>query len=194
MMKPKGVRELFLKGLGCVSVAGMGAFSGCGHVATSEATGRSSFQLVRAAPTPSTASAQMAAGVATLRDTVTDAQPIEPLAKAIYPKVARGAKLGVVTIAVRITIDTEGRVVDVAPSLTHLALPSRFSREFQEAVETALAQWRFMPSEVKHMEEAPGAEGGTYLRLVRREKIEARGDVVFTFSEDGAVWSGLRAK
>lgn len=136
----------------------------------------------------------MSVGVATTRDVVTDAQPIEPLAKPVYPGVARGAKLGVVTVAVRITIDTEGRVVGVMPSLSHLALPSRFSREFQEAVEAALAQWRFTPSEVKHMEEAPGAEGGTYLRLARREKIEAKGEVIFTFSDDGAVWSGLRAK
>ena len=55
---------------------------------------------------------------------VTDAQSIQPLAEAAYPRVARGAKLGVVTVAVRITIDTEGRVVEVMPSLSHLALAS----------------------------------------------------------------------
>lgn len=130
----------------------------------------------------------------TTRDVVADAQPIEPLAKPFYPGAARGVKLGVVTVGVRITIDTEGHVADVMPSLTHLALPSRFSREFQDAVEVALAQWRFVPSEVRHMEEALGAEGGTYLRLAGREKIEAKGEVVFTFSDDGAVGSGWWAK
>ncbi len=194
MMQPKDLRRWFFTGLMCAGLACMGAFAGCGHVAQSEATGRSWFQFVPPVPPPATANARMSIGVATTRDVVTDAQPIQPLAEAAYPRVARGAKLGVVTVAVRITIDTEGRVVEVMPSLSHLALPSRFSREFQEAVEAALAQWRFTPSEVKHLEEALGAEGGTYLRLAGREKIEAKGEVVFTFSDDGAVGAGLWGK
>jgi hypothetical protein len=188
----EGFEGLVFRGVGVRGYdGGGGGLWALGEIRTG---GRSGFQFVPLTPTSATANPRISVGTETTRAVVTDAQPIRPLAEAEYPSLARGAKWGVVTVAVRITIDTEGRVVDVTPSLSHLALPSRFSREFQDAVEVALAQWRFVPSEVKHMEEAPGAEGATYLRLARREKIEARGEVVFTFSDDGAVGAGWWGK
>ncbi len=179
-------------GVACLGLHAM--LAGCRHADGSQSDGSSSFLFGPGATPLGKTRAKGAIEISTTRDVLVDAQPIEPLAKPFYPKIARGAKLGVVTVAVQITIDPEGRVADVTPSLSQLAMPRRFSREFEDAVEAALAQWRFTPSEIRHVEEGRGPEGGTDLRLVRREKIEAKGEVVFTFNDTGDVWSGLRGK
>jgi hypothetical protein len=186
------VSAVLAAGVACVGLHTM--LAGCWHTDVSESDGSSSFLFGPVATPPGKTHANDSIEISTTRDVLVDAEPIEPLAKPVYPKIARGAKLGVVTVAVQITIDPEGRVANVTPSLSQLAMPRRFSREFEDAVERALAQWRFTPSEIRHMEEASGAEGGTYMRLARREKIEAKGEVVFTFKDTGEVWSGLRGK
>jgi hypothetical protein len=191
-MTMRRVIAIFAAVVACLGLHVM--WGGCRHASTGVGEGVSSFQFGPAAVPLEKTQAKVSMGISTSRDVLVDAQPIEPLAKPVYPKIARAAKLGVVTVAVQITIDAEGRVANVTPSLSQLAMPRRFSREFEDAVEAALAQWRFTPSELRHMEEAPGAEGGTYLRLARREKIEAKGEVVFTFNDTGEVWSGLRGK
>ena len=123
-------------------------------------------------------------------DQVTAAQAILPLANPIYPPAAFKARAGTAKVGVRITIDPEGRVSDTRPSLTVFSTPTLFAAEFQAAVEAAVAQWRFRPAEVKHLEMV-AAEGGPYMRLSGREKWEWAFDVEFTFSASGDVLTGL---
>lgn len=123
-----------------------------------------------------------------------DATPILPGAMPHHPAVARSAELGRVTVSARITIDTAGCVTDVAPRLVNFSGPNEFSREFEAAAATALAHWRFTPAEIHRLEDAPRNDGGTYMRLSSREKIEAACDVVFTFTETGAGWTGPPAR
>ena len=167
--------------------------AGCRHTAVSEPAGeaQSSFRLIVPPAPPPAGAAKGTVRAGPLRQIFTDARPILPLANPVFPAEARAAKVGVVTVAVHLTIDVAGRVTEVAPSLAGFSIPNRFSTEFRRAVEEAVAQWRFTPAEVQHLEEAPGEGGSTYLRVARREKIEAACDVQFTFTATGAVLSGV---
>lgn len=186
------MRGVHLSLVGAMVAGGwMNVVVGCRHAAPSKPMeGQSFFQMVNPPAPPSTGNAKMAMSVASSREVSVDATPILPLATPVYPAVARAAKLGVVSFTVHLTVDTRGRVSSVAPSLGAFSLPNKFSAEFQAAVEAAVAQWRFTPAEIHHMEDARGTDGGTYLRLASREKIDAGCDVQFTFTATGEVWTG----
>lgn len=175
-----------LVGLGWVAMA-----AGCRHGAVSSTTGeaQSSFRLIAPPPAVASPEAKASMSVSTRRQIFTDAMPVLPLAPPVYPTVARPAKLGVVTVAVHLTIDVSGRVREVVPSVAGFSIPNRFSAEFFRAVEEAVAQWRFTPAEFKQLEDAPGERGTSYLRVARQELIEAGCDVQFTFTDTGAIFS-----
>jgi hypothetical protein len=169
--------------------------SGCHHAVRSISLDeQASFRFVTPPPPPSTGKGDLIAAIGPSRDVVVDAQPIHPLAIPIYPAIARGANAGWVDVGVHVTVDPEGRVSSVTPSLNSFSIPGRFSGQFQAAVEAALAQWRFAPAEIKHLEQASGGEDKTYLRLASREKIPAAFDVVFTFTAAGEVRTGPARK
>ena len=112
-----------------------------------------------------------------------EAKPILPLAEPIYPPAALAGHAGTATFDVRLTIDSDGRVAEVEPSLVSLALPIPFSAAFRRAIEEAVAQWRFHPAEVVYLAPVPNADqGGSYLRVSRRETVAAISEVTFTFS------------
>ncbi len=102
----------------------------------------------------------------------------------VYPPAALAAHAGRVTVVLEITIGTDGRVGDVRPSLAGIPFGGSFSAQFQAAAEVAMAQWRFRPAELRHIE--PRQEGGeTIWSMVSSEKREMTTEVAFTFSETG---------
>lgn len=119
------------------------------------------------------------------RDFFVEAKPEGVLPNPEYPTVAVTAMRWPVTIGMRITIDESGRVSAVAPSLAVFSLPNEFTKEFQAAVETALAQWKFSPAEIRHLVPLPGP--GDYWTAARVEKVESFLDVAFTFTSVGNV-------
>jgi outer membrane biosynthesis protein TonB len=91
------------------------------------------------------------------------------------------AHLGTVTIAVKITVGTGGTVTSVAPSFVRVSFPTRYKDDFDQAIQTALSQWRFEPAQLARLDpqvaEAPV--------VVSTETMETSFDVVFTFVASG---------
>ncbi len=110
-----------------------------------------------------------------------NAEPILPLAAPVYPKSALAARLGNVTIAVKITVGTNGRVTSTDPSFVRITLPTRFKDDFDAAIEAALSQWRFEPAQLARLD--PQAADAPV--VVGTEAAETSFDVVFTFTASG---------
>lgn len=170
--------------------------SGCRHAPQPLATveGRSAFRFVEA-PDTSTAgtTAAMAEGPRQPVDVLVTAEPIDPLAIPVFPATALGKLSVPALVGVRITIDARGRVSDVGSSLRALSTPGPFADAFREAVEVALAQWRFTPAEKRHM--VPGRGGPLqedYWVITSAEKTETALDVAFTFTTTGDVQPRVR--
>ncbi len=177
-------RDLVFRGVTLVSLM----LAGCHHAAVAPAVpneGTSSYRFVDPPPPPPK-KAEISLGQKLLSEQIVNALPIMPLATPVYPPAALTAHAGVATVGVRITVDTTGRVSDVRASLAHLTIPSSFAEEFRAAVEAAVAQWRFRPAEIMHLETVKDA-GGDFQRLASREKIEWAFDVDFTFNATGDV-------
>src|ERR1700712_5510678 len=105
-------------------------------------------------------------------DYFVEAKPLEPLTKPVYPPKALSGKAGLVTVGVRVTIDAEGHVVDVGPSLLTFSNPSRYAEEFQAAVRSAVMQWRFRPAQRSHGRASQSSEGGGTAKEFHWENTE----------------------
>jgi hypothetical protein len=175
-------------GLATLALLGIGLTS-CHRAPSLPSAGQSSIRFVTAPPPPSAAHPKFSVKEGPPSDMFVDAMPIGTLASPDYPAAALAAHAGLVNVGVRITVDVGGRVSNVAPSLVALSIPNRFSRDFEAAVEAAVGQWRFKPAKIRHFEEAPDGESGTYTRVAREEKIETDFDVAFTFTAAGGVLS-----
>src|SRR6185312_5357528 len=107
---------------------------GCRHLPTMTDTGTSSFAFVEPPPVPPR-KATMAepSNGPILEEHYVEAEPIPPLATPVYPAKALAAKAGLVTIGVKISVDTDGRISDVSPSLLTFSTPTRYSDEFEKA-------------------------------------------------------------
>lgn len=106
------------------------------------------------------------------------AVPIEPLVDPVYPPAALAAGTGRVTFAVNVSVGKDGRVTAVRPSLAGVSIPTRFDPEFHEAIEAALAQWRFDPAKWAAL--VPQADGRPLVTGL--EDTEDSFDLSFTFS------------
>jgi hypothetical protein len=115
------------------------------------------------------------------------AKPLEPLIMPLYPPSALSGKAGFVTVGVRVSIDANGRVVEVGPSPLAFSTPSRYSETFQFAVRTAVMQWRFQPAEHYTMRTAGTNEDRGAEKILHREIIETYFDLAFTFTAAGKV-------
>lgn len=125
-----------------------------------------------------------------LEERYVEAEPIQPLAPPVYPANALAAKAGLVTIGVKISIDTEGRVSDVSPSLLTFSTPTRYSDEFEEAVRVAVMRWRFYPAQRYTLRIFRTEEGGGPPKEIHRENTETYFDLAFTFTASGTVLPG----
>lgn len=110
----------------------------------------------------------------------------EPTVQPVYPPRALAARAGWATVGVRITVDGDGRVSDIAPSLLTLSTPGPFADDFQAAVEVAVRQWRFRPAEIIRLEKVETPDV-TYNRVASRERVETHFDLAFTFTASGGV-------
>lgn len=168
-------------------------FAGCRHVTEPEAAGRSSFVLIepppaRPGPVPGSAETTEPTSRAQYREaSIQEKSVVLP----IYPPRALAARFGAAAVAVRVTVDVNGRVADIRPSLLSMTTRGPFADEFREAVEAALRQWRFHPAKAEHIETVT-ERGFTYHRVTRTETLEAEFDLAFTFTTTGGVETEVR--
>ncbi len=76
-----------------------------------------------------------------------------------YPPEALAAGAPPATVAVRILIDTEGRVSQISDSPLAAPTPGRFAAVFRAAVESALAGWEFFPGHIDTVQPGEDADG-----------------------------------
>jgi outer membrane biosynthesis protein TonB len=160
----------------------------CRHVPKEETAGSSAFAFVEQPVGPPAKSDGKEVELVE-RAQYREAQLQEPAALPVYPKQARKAGALLTTIGVRITVDTQGRVSDVRPSILVFNTPGPFVDDFREAVETAVRQWQFRPGRVEYYE-IVSKDGFTYTRVTRMEDIESEFDLSFTFDPTGKVKAG----
>ena len=166
-----------------------GLEAACRHVASSRTPeGTSSIKFVQP-PSPPPAKNKGTATRMESPEEAVNAEPILPLATPVCPPAALAAHAGTAIVGVRITVGTDGRVSDVGTSLASLSTPTPFAAAFRDAVEVAVAQWRFKPGEVLHLETVHDP-GGDYRRVASREKVGWTFDVEFTFTATGDVVAG----
>lgn len=176
-MKPSGIFALSL------------VLSGCRHAPVAPEVGKSSYVVVEPSPAPSKSAAAETAEPTSrtqYRKARVQGDPLLP----VYPPRALAAKAGAAQVGVRVTVDTAGRVTDLRPSMLAVTIaPPGFADDFQAAVETAVRQWRFSRARVEYVETVT-ADGFTYNRVARSERMEAEFDLAFTFTPSGKVESG----
>jgi hypothetical protein len=124
-------------------------------------------------------------------DALVPAEPVLPLARPVFPPAARGKTALPMMVGVRLTVGTDGRVADVVPSFVAVSTPGPFAAEFRAAVEAAVAEWRFLPAEIRHLVPGRTPQGKDYWNVARTDKTEDAIDVVFTFSPSGEVGTAL---
>jgi hypothetical protein len=116
------------------------------------------------------------------------ANPIRPLATPAYPPALLGRVRLPVAVGVHITVDETGRVAHVGPSLVAFSTGGEWAGEFREAVEAALAQWRFRPAEIRGIVQKQEESGrGSYWLTLSKRPVDDAFDVAFTFTATGEV-------
>ena len=179
-----------------IILSGIGLFfSGCHHQLQSPDTGKSSFTFVEPPPAkPRTATVAEPSDEPLVEEHFIEAEAIQPLATPAYPANALAAKVGLVTIGVRVTVDPEGRVSEISPSMLTFSTPTRYADEFEEAVRAALMTWRFHPAQRYRLRIFRSNEGGGPPKELERENTEASFDLAFTFTASGMVLPGSSTK
>lgn len=180
--------------LAVVVLIGAGLVAGCQHtrmkaVSPAPVRGASSFQFVeRPIAAAAGEGAQPIAMAIEPVDVKYKAEPLEPLATPVYPRAALGRVRVPMIVGVRISVDDTGRVAQVGGSLVAFSSGGEFAEEFREAVEAALAQWRFTPAEIRHLvpRKAKSGQGGSW-QVTRVQPTDDAFDVSFTFTTKGDV-------
>jgi hypothetical protein len=168
-------------------LAALDGLTGCHHARPEQGTGRASFRFIEE-PRPSTASRGSATiETAEPREVRVPAEAILPLATPIYPRIAAADRAGWTTIAVRVTVDDQGNVTDIGPSLLGFTTPSIFAADFTAAVHAAVRQWKFRPAEVRQVRPLTLKNGEVLQKVIRIERVETAFDVSFTFTAAGEV-------
>lgn len=151
-------------------------------------TGQSSFRFVEGPPAkPRMTESSGTPEEPLVKDRFVDANPILPLSIPVFPKSVPITKAGLVTIGVRVNIDTNGRVTSVGPSMLTFSSPTPYANEFEAAVRTAVMTWRFEPAYRYSLRVFRTYEGGGAPKEIRREKMETYFDLSFTFTASGKV-------
>ncbi|MEO6992052.1 MAG: hypothetical protein ABI273_00360 [Lacunisphaera sp.] len=172
-------------------LAGALFVSGCRQLPTQPDSGSSSFRFVDGPPaSPLKGKVTEGSNGPIIVEHYIEAEPILPVAMPVYPAHALAAKAGLVTIGVKISVDADGHVSNISPSLLTFSTPTRYSDEFDEAVRVAVSQWRFHPAQRYSMRIFRTAEGGGPPKETPRENTETYFDLAFTFTASGKVLSG----
>jgi len=169
----------------------MGILAGCRHAPQAADTGASSFTVVQAGRAAESKVIVGKVDEEDIRPAAHDtdyraAVPMKNQPLPVYPTRALKAKAGAATVGVKVTVDAEGKVTDVGPSLLVFNTPGPYAEDFMAAVKQAVGQWRFHPAQIFYLErvEAPGV---SYNRVSRSEKVEAQVDLAFSFTASGGV-------
>ena len=158
-------------------------------------TGTSSFAVIDGPPAkPGKVTPAEPSTEPIIEEHFVEAEAIEPRVIPIYPKQALTGKAGLVTVGVRVTLDSQGHVSDVAPSLLVFSTPNRYAAEFQEAVRLAVLQWRFHPAQRYRLRVFRMEEGGGPPQEIDRENTETYFDFAFTFTASGKVLPEANSK
>lgn len=178
-----------------LTVSVMLFLSSCYHrlVLAKTDIGTSSFKFVVPPSMPAEATVMQADEPFTT-ERFKDAEPILPLTMPVYPANALGARAGLMNVGVKITVDADGRVTDVSPSLLSFSTPSRYSSTFQEAVRVAVMTWHFRPAQHYYFEITSTVGGERTSKFLRRENTETCFDLSFTFTASGSVLAGSSGK
>jgi len=178
----------FSHGMAWLPMALLGFAAGCQSPRAPVPEGQSTFRFLEPPAPPSPPRIGTPSEQLQPRVILVEAKPRKPLATPIFPAAALGRHAAIASVAVRITVDTDGRVSAVGPSMLAISTPGPFAHEFRGAVEDAVRQWRFTPAEIRHLEPAK-EEGKTvnYWNVTSSEKVEASFDVAFTFTATGDV-------
>ena len=185
-VKPRGTGLKMRAIILCLSAA-LGA---CSHQSPVPRAGEGAFTFVAPQSSPGddiASSAEPKVGT----DFAIAPEPIRPLATPVYPSAALAAHRGLVIVGVRITVDTMGRVSAVDPSLAIFSSANSHAGGFREAVEAAVAQWRFVPAQLQHVEAVKDNDGHDVLFLRPMGTTDWTLDVAFTFSASGDVVGGI---
>lgn len=178
----------FLGVIGWSLAAGVAGFwGGCATKPLSTAApveGRAGFEFERPPPDAAAQDAKVAAQETLGRDEWVPPRALGKLAEPAYPAAALAAGAGPVTMGMRVVVDTEGKVAEVAPSMRAWSTPTPWAAEFRTAIEAAVAQWRFRPAEVRHFTTVTNAEG-SYRSMTGSEKTEWALHVTFSFKVSG---------
>lgn len=159
----------------------LGGFASCRQVAP---TGGSSFTVaddLGGPPQPPVDASKLK--LAESIGLLVPPKPIPPLPLPAYPRAALAAHLGDIRVAVRVSVDSAGNVVDVSPSLTWIPYTHAFGGEFLDAVRQAVLQWRFEPGQLVHLSPQPGGRP----LLDRSEPVDSTLTLEFTFFRSGKV-------
>lgn len=100
-----------------------------------------------------------------------------------YPADALAANAGG-TVALRITIDTEGQVALVEDSPVAPSTPGPFTSEFRAAAEKGARTWRFSPGEIEQLEDGKDLDGDgkpDYTTVVSVGRVPVIYDILFNF-------------
>jgi hypothetical protein len=157
-----------------------------GDFVLARAEGRGTFEFVRPPAAPESGDMKMEVKERLTKDDFVSPRALGPLAEPVYPAAALVARAGPVVMGVRILVDVEGKVADVAPSLLSWSTPTPWAAEFRAAVEAAVAQWRFRPGEVRHFTTVTNAQG-TFRSMTGSEPTEWALHVAFTFNATGGM-------
>lgn len=182
------MKYAYLAGLSAAAFLG-----GCHHARTAiTPEGSSSIQFLESPAPPAKQTATPSQGPQQPMEMMVVATPIAPLAKPEYPRTALGREKLPVQVAVRIIVDTTGRVSDVRMSLAGVTTPTPYAEEFRTAVEEALAQWRFRPAQLRRLKPTTDETGSARREFEGWEKVDCGFDVAFTFQSTGEVTSQVK--
>jgi hypothetical protein len=108
----------------------------------------------------------------------------EELALPLYPPEALSGGADPATVAVRILVDNEGRVAEVADSPRLPSTPGPFAPHFRRSVEDVLDSWKFWPAQWRRYEPGEDLDGdgvADYRRVVESRVVTFYLDVRFDF-------------
>ncbi len=166
--------------------------AGCRQVPKPESVGSSSFVFVTQ-PLPPPPKSEGEAVQPEERAQYREAQLREPAVTPTYPDRALKGGAGRAFVGVHVTVDVDGRVADVRPSMFVFSTPGPFAEDFREAVEAAVRQWRFIPARAEYYEIVT-EQGVTFNRVTRSETLESEFDLSFVFTAAGTVEAAVGAE